>query len=228
MSKEFEPFAPNVCQKLRNLVSARKRAIAKRDNLFKTRDGLKADLDATSSGEKDKRLRLHAEYGETVLSIESYKRAIARIDGDIDDAVENADDSKLFSDPGVDMGEYLADPVKPDPKASSKPVGGPSAKEPPKKPAIAKPEPALQISGVDEHLAASVNELDLGEYEKGKLVQAEFNTVGDVAKLLDSPDEPDLQAAFNLSPRQVANVCRAVKKFRTTHREAMRKAEGVA
>lgn len=82
------------------------------------------------------------------------------------------------------------------------------------------------MHGVDEHLAASVNELDMAENLKGKLVAAGLTTVGRVAAILDDKKKSLLDEA-NLNQNQTAAVTRAVKAYRKDPRRAAREAESV-
>lgn len=216
MAKHREPFSHVVCDKIRNLLAARKKAETKRGDLFKARDYAKDELDKTGKDEEAKRLHFQADYGKCVIEISQYDRAIKRIQTQLDDAVENADNEKLFGDdPSVDFAEMLAEPAK-TPAKSDKPVGGPSAKEPPKKPAI---EPAPVHQGVDMHLAASVNELDMPELHKGRLLHAGITTIADAIKLFED-ETKHAGTVLNCGEKIVANIKKAVAAYRDTHRKA--------
>lgn len=225
--KKLESFSPMVCQKLRNLVAARKRAKSKRGNLFKSRDAAKDSLDKCTDGEQAKKERCLAEYGLCVIDIARYDRAIKKYDDELDEAVENADNDKLFDDPDVDEKEYLdPTPVKKD----DRPVGGPSATKPPKAPPrAAKPQEAQQqADGVEEHLAVSCNELDLPEKHKGILVTAGVASIKVLAEWMDKAEFINWGEKLDCSVAEIDAIKKAVAKYRKAHFRAQLSAEGIA
>lgn len=226
--KSYKQFDGKVCEKIRNLLAAKKRAVAKRDNLFAQRDDIKGQIDACTGGEKEKKNRLLAEYGETVIEIDRYRRAITRFDGELDECVEAADanDERLFSEVSVDVSEYLQGQVRVDPRNAGKPVGGPSASEPPKRLRLAQPEPP---TGVDEHLKASVAELDMRDDLKTACVNAGRGHINGLVVIIDGPDElASMQTTLNVTEKDAKAIIRAVKAYRSAHRGAMRQAEQTA
>lgn len=98
-----------------------------------------------------------------------------------------------------------------------RPVGKPGRARP------ETPDPS-KGDGVDEHLNASVNELDCREDLKGKLVAAGLTTIGRVAAILDSKDQ-DLRDILNCGENIASTIKRSVKAYQTAHRKAAQAAE---
>ncbi len=99
-----------------------------------------------------------------------------------------------------------------------RPVGRPGPKPKPETPDPSKGD------GVDEHLNASVNELDLRENLKGKLIAAGLTTVGRVAAILDDVAK-SIRDELNCGENIASEIKASVKKFRKEHRSAAMKVE---
>jgi len=96
-SAEYKPFPGVVCERIRNIVKAREKAIAKRKELFQTRDVLRAeifDLDKDDGG----RAKKEAEAFRVMNSIEDLGITIKWYADQLAEAVEKADEPGLFED----------------------------------------------------------------------------------------------------------------------------------
>lgn len=102
-----------------------------------------------------------------------------------------------------------------------RPVGRPGPKPKPEAPDPSKGD------GVDEHLNVSVNELDLRENLKSKLIAAGLTTVGRVAAILDDVAK-SIRDELNCGENIASEIKAAVKKFRKQHRQAAADAEKAA
>lgn len=101
----------------------------------------------------------------------------------------------------------------------TKPVGRPGPVRP--------EQPDLDMAdGEDQHLAASVHELDVREDLKGKLVAAKLLTVAHLARICDGPDSQlRISQDANIEWKDAAYVVNAVVTFRAKHRKAKREVE---
>ena len=91
------------------------------------------------------------------------------------------------------------------------------------------PEDEQPGDGVDEHLNASVKELDMPERLIGLCENAGITKIAHVVKVLDDSDgdAPSLGEKVNGSDKDAKAIAKAVKTFRTAHRKAAMKAEGI-
>ncbi len=215
-----QAFSVAVCDAIRHHVGEVKSLESKRSNAFDDRDAAIEEL-GEMEGDSDEAHELKCRHSDAIVLIDALSSRIKWHRGQIEDLVEKADEPSLDF-----MYEMPAEPPKKDPKQGelkdvakdARPVGRPG------KPKPEAPDPS-KGDGVDEHLAASVNELDMPENLKGKLIAAGLTTVGRVAAILDDEKKSLLDEA-NLNQNQTAAVTRAVKAFRKDHRQAAREAEG--
>lgn len=100
-----------------------------------------------------------------------------------------------------------AEPVKP----KDKPADSPKVKR-------AEPQPV----GENQHLEASVNELDMREDLKGALAKAGCEKVADIAKVIDAGGDDAAGAVekqINVDAKAAAAIVHAVGKYRREHRK---------
>lgn len=105
----------------------------------------------------------------------------------------------------------------------TRPVGRPGLKPKPEAPDPSKGD------GVDEHLNASVKELDMPERLIGLCENAGLTKIAHVVKVLDDTDgdAASLGEKVNGSDKDAKAIAKAVKVYRTAHRKAALKAEGI-
>lgn len=105
-----------------------------------------------------------------------------------------------------------------------RPVGRPGPKPKPEQPDASKGD------GVDEHLNASVNELNITGVDKAALINAGFKTIGQVVAAAEKADNAiqEIARLTNVSEPFAKAIWVAVKKFRKTHRQAAAAAEKAA
>lgn len=227
-AKDYKTFPGETCEKLRNLVAARKKAEADRQRLFDSRDEAKERI-AEASDDK-KRRDAESDFGHCVFQIGRLQRAIKALNGDIDELVESPDQAELFDHVAVNLEAYLkaADkaPAKDEDDLDSRPIGRkPNAREP----AGNTEARAIQdgyVDGVDEHLRAATSELvpyGLSTGVCAKVTALGLGTIGQIAKVVDGDTiEPDLET---LNPGEAKAIVAALKKYRTAHRAASAKVE---
>lgn len=209
-----KPFTVEVCDAIRHHIGSRTALESKRKALFEDRDaaiGELAELDNKSSPEA---IKLKARHSDAVIEIEALSVRIKWHNGEVDKLVEKADEPEL---------DFMYD--MPEERHDSRPVGEKKNGKPAVKPAIAGGETPPE--GVDEHLAASVNELDCRENLKGKLVDAGFKTIKDLADFIDSDKQP-LGSVVEVGENGISEIKKALKAYRTKHRAAMREADAEA
>lgn len=224
-----EPFFLDVCNAIRYHVGRQKELEGERAEAFDARDAALAELKEIearrSSGDDDEPtlsaeeiIELKAKHSDAVCKIEDLRSRISWHHKQVIDLVTKADT------PGIDIlyerpdspGEPLKAKEPPSTGAGPKGVGRPG------KPKPIAPDPSL-ADGVNQHLATSINELDMPEKVKGLLVNAGLLKVGNLIEIIDA--DKDIGAEANLSAKQAEDVKRAVASFRRTHRRAALDAE---
>lgn len=213
MSKKDHPqFSGVVCQRLRNLVAARNKAKSEREHTFEERDEASRMIGEALLAKQDT-TEHEAAYGRAVMQLEILGQRIKWIDGEIDKTVEGADDAKLFEDADLDMPLF-----KPKAKHTEK------GQEPPERddPDQAKFGGTTQPEGEDQHLEASVKELELDPAIEKALIKGGYKKVGDIAKVIDAGEDLVVKG---LDVEQCAKATAATKKYRKEHRQAGMKRE---
>lgn len=206
------------------LANARTTCKSRESELVQNRKDLENQLDNLGAGDTEKHLRVSRDYVVTLRQIEferdRLKTLADQMEKTISDAIqgkfefaEELDERKLVKRPSE---KELFHAAEEKPK-ETRPVGRPGPKPKPEQPDPSKGD------GVDEHLNASVNELDLRENIKSKLIDAKLTTIAHLARLLDM--DKGIRDFANLNENQDSDVKKAVKKYRTEHRKAMREAE---
>lgn len=226
----YKTFSPVVCERLRRLVAAERDARSKREDLFSDRDDIKdklgrlhaQELLTDSVGVPLERSTLLAQLGQAVLDIESYDRVIKGIQSEKNRVIEKADQAELFPDAEVPIAQWSAPPVKP-PRRASAGTEGDSSTPPATRPVVGGTDGSrlrspFEASGQDQHLEASVHELDVSGEVHAALIRARFDTVGAVAAAEDAGES--LSDLTGLGDVDVARVRGALKAYRTVHRSA--------
>ena len=209
-----EPFSLAVCNRIRWCVGKQGEAVAKRKEAFEHRDSMKSQLasllmaSATGGPVNDAKLKdAKAAAYDAERSIEEWQHQINFYRKTIADTVEQADSPEL-------------DGMMDERPVYTRPVEKPS--EPREtKPAVEKD--AGVAVGVDEHLAASVNELDLPDLLQSRLVRGGYTTVGAVVGFLKGKASPAASIADELGvavPKAEA-VIKAVEVYRKKHQRAI-------
>lgn len=213
------PFSLAVCNRIRFCVGMKAEASAARKKAFEQRDGLQAQLaelfKSKAAGGAVSELELaeaKARVYDAIQEISNLEASIRFYGNTITETVQDADSPEL--DGLTDEMPLYTPPPPPS-------IEKPSAPKP--RDEAARQEDHEHAEGVDEHLDASVNELDIPELDKGRLVKAGFTTIGAVAKVIDS--DGDLGAALNVGEKVAARVKAAVQTFRSVHRKASAQVE---
>lgn len=200
-----EPFSLPVCNRLRWCVGMRAKLVGERKEAFEKRDALNSQLmqlttAALAGGVSSAEItELKAKAFDSERNIEHLQHQINFFGKTITETVQEADSPEL--DGMMDEMPIFAPPP-------------PKAKEPSKP----KQPDAEHADGVDEHLSASINELDLPELQKGRLVKGGFETIGALAKFVD--DGKDLRAHLEIGENIASQINKALKVYRSTHIKA--------
>jgi hypothetical protein len=207
-----KPFAVEVCDLIRHHIGSRRALESKRKAAFDDRDAALAELAEFKDKESSDALKVKARHSDAEIQIYDLNKRLKWHSNQIAEAVDKADE------PGF---EFLYDmddePETKVPKAKDKEKSGPT-----------KPEADAGVyEGVDEHLKAHVNELDMRENLKGKLVAAGLTTIGAVVRIIDDQTK-SLDEIDGIGEASAAEIVAAVKAYRKKHRKAARDAETAA
>lgn len=171
-----------------------------------------------AAARKERCLRVRELYKERLKTLaDKIDAAVARAAKGENELIDVFSASEFISKPKA---SDLYSPPKDEPAEDARPVGRPG------KPKPEAPDPS-KGDGVDEHLNASVAELDCRENVKGKLIDAGLTTVGRVVAVLED-DKQDLRDLLNCGENVASEIKKAVKQYRDKHRRAARQVEEVA
>jgi hypothetical protein len=236
------PFSPEVCNAIRHHLGEIAALESKRDIAFEDRDHASEDLAkhhaAVALGEPDglsidEVTQYKSQHSDAVREIDELKDAIKFHNAELARTVKNADTPGLE----VMLERPLPPPTlkKPDSDADApgqlvlgedSPSGqglGSQEKGDQGKDDGDVLQPDFHIpAGVDQHLQASVRELQLDEKITNRLIELGFITIGRVAALLDSGAMLD---DCGMTGPQASTVTAAVNKYRAVHRKAMHEVE---
>ncbi|MFN0133454.1 MAG: hypothetical protein ACKVW3_13120 [Phycisphaerales bacterium] len=215
-------FSTQVCDAIRHHIGERKALDSKRTIAFEDRDAALSEKHDIEDHDSDEYLEACKRHSDAIAAIDDLSNSIKWHRNQVDMLVDKADEPQLDF-----MYEPPAEPAAKDPKqlklageADTRPVGRPG------KPKPEAPDPS-KGDGVDEHLKASVAELDCRENIKGMLVKAGLTTIGRLAAVADD-EKRDLGEIVACDTSMVIDIRRALKAYRTKHRKAAREAEGIA
>lgn len=217
-------FSVEVCDAIRHHIGERKALESKRVNAFEDRDAAleaKRDIDDHDCGEYLEACKRHS---DAIAAIDGLSASIKWHRNQIDDLVDKADEPQL---------DFMYHPPAEDHKPKQLKLAGEQPETlpvgrvgKPGKPRPEAPDPS-KGDGVDEHLNASVQELDCREDLKAKLTAAGLTTVGRVIAAIEDK-EKDLRDVINVGENLASAIKKAVKAYRAKHRKAAREVEGVA
>lgn len=210
-----EPFSLEVSNLIRHHTGEIASLMSKRKTAFEDRDHLEGQI-AKAEQAGQQAVDVKAKHSDQIRLIDQLQADIKWHRDELQRVAEEADNPQLEV-----LYERPPEPPPLEPKAPSADVpgqlrlAGTDGKA--EKPAV----PAA--AGVDEHLKATVAELQLEKTLTEKLIAQGFTTIGALAKAIDA--EGDL-LGHGLSGPQSSKVVKAVGSFRAEHRKAMRAAEG--
>lgn len=210
------PFDAKVCDAIRHHIGERLVLEVKRGKAFEDRDAALAEIAEIESRDCREYGELCRRHSEAVQAIETLGKSVKWHQNQVDELVEKADEPQL---------DFMYDPPE-EPATKQLKLAGVAPVGKPGRPRPEGPDPSLG-DGVDEHLRASVNELDCREDIKGKLIDAGLTTVGRVAAVLDD-DKQDLREVLNCGENIASEIKKAVKQYRTKHRRAAHDVEATA
>lgn len=196
---------------------ARSAAKSRETELVATRKDLENQLDALGPGNTTDHLRVSRDYVLTLRSIEYERARIKTLADDMERAINSSLQGKFdFAEDSVEIrelvrppseGELFQAPPPPKPK-DDRPVG-------------VKPEEPVPV-GENQHLASSINELDVREDIKGKLIAAGVTTMAGLFARLEHDDisGTGISELANITPELAKSVVAAAKKWQKAQRKA--------
>jgi hypothetical protein len=219
-----KPFSVEICDTLRFHVGAREVAENNRKNAFADRDAALDEIAELKDPKSPEYVQAKCNHSDAILRIDSLSNEIKWHNTQIGEIVASADKPQQLE---LSLEVPEAKPRKKDDgqlelgegEKKPKPVGRPGPVRPDQ------PDPAL-AEGEDQHLAASVKELDCREDIKGKLIKAGLDTVLKLARVLNGVDGLEaLREHANLSDDESTLAWNAYTAFKLSHRKAMRDAD---
>lgn len=213
---------------LSSIASAREQSKTREKDLIQERKGLDGRLNDLGAGNTAEHLRVSREFVVCIRAIEYERNRQKTLADDAERIVRDGNQGKFDFAEEIDVTALAARPTEeemfaphePAPAGDVLPVGRPGLKPKPEAPDPSKGD------GVDEHLKASVKELDMPERLIGLCEKAGKTKVGHLADVLDSKDG-DLSEALDCEPKDAKAIAKAVKLYRDKHRKAAMKAEGI-
>ncbi|MFO0833692.1 MAG: hypothetical protein U0638_01875 [Phycisphaerales bacterium] len=217
---------------LSSIAAAREQSKTREKDLIQERKGLDGKLNDLGAGNTAEHLRVSREYVVCIRAIEYERNRQKTLADDAERIVRDGNQGKFDFADEVDVTALAARPTEeemfraPEPddaqptlNGDTRPVGRPGLKPKPEEPDPSKGD------GVDEHLKASVKELDMPERLIGLCENAGKTKVGHLADILDGKDG-DLSEALDCEAKDAKAIAKAVKLYRDKHRKAAMKAEG--
>jgi hypothetical protein len=206
--------------------------------LIAQRRDLDSQLNALGAGSTSQHLSVSREYVICLRSIDAVRAAITTLADRMERVIDNAmqgrlsdddvpPDTELFFKPTeADLFHSAADDDEVEGQMQLDPAAAPAKKrrgqqvEPkvPDQPGIDVPE------DTDQHLNASIEELDLADHVKGKLYKAGYRVIAALVRIVDDPEQ-DLMTVLNCDDAQAKSIRGALGEFRSRHRRAMREVE---
>lgn len=220
---------------LSSIAAAREQSKTREKDYVQERKSLDGKLNDLGAGSSPDHLRVSREYVVCIRAIDYERNRQKTLADDAERIVREGNQGKFDFAEELDISELSTRPTEDEmfrPEApdddqmaigqDTRPVGRPG----PVKPEAPSPEMG---DGVDEHLKASVKELDLPERLIGLCEKAGLTKIGHLVKVLDDNDgdAPSLGEAVNGSDKDAKAITKAVKVYRDKHRKAAMKAEGI-
>lgn len=230
------PFSVDVCDNIRHHQGEINKYESKRKNAFGDRDAALADKRGLRNKSSVEYAQACQRHSDAVVSIIDLSAQIKWHREQLKDVVADADNSQLALEyeppepkvpaPKAEKPAKGEKSPKPEKKADEKPAalklaGGTDSRPVGRRPRSETPAP-LAGEGVNEHLSASVNELDCREDLKSKLIKSGLTTVAEVIQKAEKSADPvaELQAVTELADTAVRAIWNSVQKFRSAHRKA--------
>lgn len=184
---------------------------AKRENAFGDRDSALEELAEIDDKHTPEALKLKERHSDAIVLIDGLNRRIKWHQSQAMETCKQADSPEF---------EFMYDmPPEPPKKkddpdqmkigdGDTRPVGRVRGRE------VSHAQP----DGENQHLTASVNELDMRDLLKSKCNAAGYTTVGALAEAIDKDE--DLQALLSVTDKGDQEIRAAVSKYRKAHRKA--------
>lgn len=220
---------------LSSIAAAREQSKTREKDYVQERKSLDGKLNDLGAGSSPDHLRVSREYVVCIRAIDYERNRQKTLADDAERIVREGNQGKFDFAEELDISELSARPTedemfRPEPPdddqmsigQDTRPVGRPG----PVKPEAPSPEMG---DGVDEHLKASVKELDMPERLIGICEKEGKTKIANLVKLVDDAEGevPGLVAALDCSEKDAKAIAKAVKLYRDKHRKAAMKAEGI-
>lgn len=207
-----KPFSVEVCDAIRHHIGERKVLDSKRTTAFEDRDAAVEEKSGIDNHDGSDYLEACKRHSDAIAAIDSISHSIKWHRNRVDELIEKADAPELEF-----MYEPPAEPPKRDPRQMTiatedkRPVGRPKPEA---------PEPAI-AEGENQHLTASVNDLDLAERAKGKLIAAGLTTMGRLFEVIEQDGgEVKLEEVANVTTAVAGSIVKAARSWQKAHRKA--------
>jgi len=214
---------------------ARTNAKTRETELIATRKDLDNQLNALGAGSTTQHLKVSREFVICLRSIKAVRATISTLADRMEHLIQDAMQGKLSDDDFPSDAELFARPSEEDlfqtagddeeddgqlslDAAPSRKKGGKREPSVPDQPGIEVPEET------DQHLTASIEELDLPDHVKAKLFKAGYRVISAIVKIADDPEQ-DLMTVLNCDDAQAKAIRKSLGEFRSRHRKAMSQAE---
>ena len=220
MNKQIE----RAWKALVSISNARDTCKMREKDYVQERKSLDTKLDELGAGDTAEHQRVSRQYVVCIRAINFERERLKTLADDVDRIIRDAVQGKFDFADQVDEATLVERPTEqelfsPEPVEAAKPVGRPGPAKP------EEPDPS-KGDGVDEHLNASVKELDLPERLIGLCEKEGKTKVAHLIAVFDD-GEVDPGDALNAAAKDVKAIAKAVKVYRTAHRKAAMKAEGI-
>lgn len=218
---EYSSFPAIVCERLRNLVKARKRLEGDRDRAFDNKADAEEAVREAGNNERKVKEAL-SEVGRLDMLLRTLKRRIKGIGNEITDLIDSPDreqDELPFTSPQVRVSDY--DKVEEDDEDEDD-------KDQQKIPWTNRGRKAEYVEpnpgDFDQHMNAPVADLEFTPALTKALVEGHLKTVQEIHVFLEGTPEGgpgDLTTIAGIGPEKAAEVAKTVKRFCRKHRQAM-------
>lgn len=215
-------YPPKVCKRLDAIAAERDGRVQREHELVNNRKALFGEFAELGPGETSQHKTIALDLVQTLLEIDFQRAKIKELADKLTETVRTAHQEQLFDDEDtvpakiVPTQQELFEASKPKPKDEQ-----PS--EPKEREETPDEEDPGVAEGENQHLAASVSELNMGKDEVDQCVAAGCTTVGALKRVMDSdPTWGELAKKLGLTgqAKPLNAIGRAVKEFCKTHEKA--------
>lgn len=215
-----DPFTLDVSNLIRHHQGEIKARESQRSGAFEDRDAALAELEDLKADSPEAR-EAKIKHSDAERKLETLSALVKWHRKQLAEAIEKADEGQFDFMYNIDEDED-AQLTLHKPKKAEKPAA-PAEEPKPKKPVgrVPKADADAAIDGLNEHLKASVTELEVNDRIKNKLVAAGFNTMRDIAEVFFAHEGKDaFVEKFNANQNDTAASIRAINAWFTAQKKA--------